>query len=294
MRRKWLLWEFMLSPGSNAIGTKIWASMPRNENVGGSTPTITYGSPFSVMRLPTTRGSPPKRRCHSPSVRITHAMRAPLLLLRRRNRGRVTGCVPRASKSPADTINVGTRSGLAAAGQVEEREIERLELVERPVLCAISVEVGRRGQRSTPGSVVDGLDEHSCSGSRYGSGRSSSVLTTLNITVLAPMPMASEDEDDEREARIPPHQPQREAEILESGVEPGKTCVDRGAPLSSAPGRPASPAPAVGLPQGSCRAKVVVDVHLECARQLVVEFAIIAGAVGERPDTPEPRARPAS
>ena len=76
------------------------------------------------------------------------------------------------------------------------------------------------GDGQSCGMLMPGDRSHSTasrSGSGYGSGLSSSALTTLKMAVLAPMPMASETTITSDNAGRAPQRPDGVAEVLQEG-----------------------------------------------------------------------------
>ena len=149
--------------------------------------------PFSVMLLPTTFGSQPNMRCPE-AVAQDHDRRLAGLVVfgqqqaavqrlgaRAGGTGSRTCAAPR--RAPAGRARAACRCGPARSTSL------RTSGSRSGCRCTA------RATASPAGMLMPGDRSQSTarrSGSGYGSGFSSSALTTLKIAVLAPMPMASE------------------------------------------------------------------------------------------------------
>ena len=155
------------------------------------TPMTVSGTPFSVIVAPIAAGSPLKRRCHVWCVITTTGFTVPGALsssLKKRPR---SGFSPSTSKNDPDRERADEPLRLVDAGQVHALRKEQADRVERrrsaPDLLVFEVrhQPARKRRRLAPD--VD-TSRSACG---YGSGRSSTALTMLNIAVLAPTPSAS-------------------------------------------------------------------------------------------------------
>ena len=175
----------------NPKGSQMSTFLSRNEKPGGMTPMTEYGVPPATIGRCRIARSPPKRRFHKRSL-MTITRLFGLISSGVKPRPRA-GCTPSTGKASAVTSWVWSSSGSPAPVSVV------LKLKLNAPRSAKPWFISRQCRKLAGATTLflrsrGMLCSHTMarrSASWYGRGCSSSVLTTLKIAVLAPMPIAS-------------------------------------------------------------------------------------------------------
>ena len=166
--------------------------------------------------------------------------------------------------------------GTRVAGQVDRASEERVEMRQRAVLAAIVVEIRRRGHARRARRGVDGADRDETRRILIRERPEQQGVHDAEHHRVGADPHRERREHDRGEPRAAPDQPRREAQVLCDGLD------HRQAPALAIelPGLFEAAEPGERDPSrfdlAHAGAAVVVDVHLQVRRQLLVELTVVA------------------
>jgi hypothetical protein len=178
---------------------------------------------------------------------------------------------------------------LTAAGEVVRAHVEGLELLERPVLLPVPVEVGRRSRIRPAAYAVHGLDGHQPVGLPIRQRTKEQGVDDAEHDRVGADADRQCEQDYRRESRASPHQPQRKANVLRDRLEDREPAPIAVGVLHQLNASQLDEGLSPGLFGAHPDAAVVVDVHPEVSVELFVQLPIQAGAPKGARRTREPR-----